>query len=186
MVKLTKIYTKTGDKGTTALGNNSRVPKWHPLIEAYATVDEANSQIGVVLNFGRVDEYGYSLLKQIQNELFDVGADLCTPIVNITNLEGIRITPEMVRNLEEEIDEYNATLKPLNSFVLPGGGQTSSLLHVARTIVRRAERNAWKAREETYINPDALKYLNRLSDLLFVMARYFSLDEQLWLNGEDR
>ena len=183
MVRLTKIYTKTGDSGTTALGNNSRVPKHHPLIEAYATVDEANAQIGVVINFGNLPEESTNLLLKIQNELFDVGADLCTPIVNLTEPGGIRVSEEMVRNLESKIDEYNSKLQPLNSFVLPGGGKAASLLHVARTVVRRAERNAWKAREDLYINQATLKYLNRLSDLLFVMARYHSESELLWVKN---
>ena len=178
MVILSKIYTKTGDKGTTALGDNSRVSKTHPLIEAYSTVDEANAAIGMILAFGTFGDNGRAVLNRLQNELFDVGADLCTPY---TEGDGkLRVTEKMVTNLELDIDLYNATLKPLRSFVMPGGNQTSALFHNARTIVRRAERRVWGA-ENT--NPLVAQYLNRLSDLFFVMARFYNEHEVLWNPG---
>jgi len=178
MVILSKIYTKTGDTGTTALGDNSRVSKTHPLIEAYSTVDEANSAIGMILAFGNQGKSGREVLSRIQNELFDVGADLCTPY---TEGDGkLRVTEKAVKRLELEIDLYNLSLKPLKSFVMPGGNQTSALFHVARTIVRRAERRVWAA-ENT--NPVVAQYLNRLSDLFFVMARFYNENEVLWQPG---
>lgn len=178
MVRLTKIYTKTGDKGTTSLADMSRVSKTDVRIEAYATVDEANSHIGLVLDSTVLDEYTQSLLIQIQNELFEVGTD----IANGT----IKVTQDMIDNLENEIDEYNANLTPLNSFVLPGGSQVSSQLHIARTVVRRAERATWAAIENhSHISTLTAQYLNRLSDLLFVMARTFVIEERLWLSGKN-
>ena len=178
MVILSKIYTKTGDNGTTALGDNSRVSKTDPLIEAYSTVDEANAAIGMILAFGTYGNSGHIVLTRLQNELFDVGADLCTPY---TEGDGkLRVTDKMVTNLELDIDLYNATLEPLRSFVMPGGNQTSALFHVARTIVRRAERRVWAA-ENT--NPVVAQYLNRLSDLFFVMARFYNENEVLWNPG---
>ena len=180
MVHLTKIYTKTGDNGTTALGDNSRVSKTDPLIEAYSTVDEANAAIGMILAFGTYGNGGQTVLNRLQNELFDVGADLCTPY---TEGDGkLRVTDYMVKHLESDIDTYNATLKPLRSFVMPGGNQTSALFHVARTIVRRAERRVWNVTgRET--NPLVAQYLNRLSDLFFVMARFYNENEVLWTPG---
>lgn len=180
MVILSKIYTKTGDKGTTALGDNSRVSKTDPLIEAYSTVDEANAHIGMILAFGTFGDNGRVVLNRLQNELFDVGADLCTPYA-----EGdgkLRVTEKMVTNLELDIDLYNATLKPLRSFVMPGGNQTSALFHVARTIVRRAERRVWNVTGRE-VNPLVAQYLNRLSDLFFVMARFYNENEVLWTPG---
>ena len=180
MVILSKIYTKTGDKGTTALGDNSRVSKTDPLIEAYSTVDEANAAIGMIMAFGTFGDNGKNVLDRIQNELFDVGADLCTPYV--PNDGRLRITEYMVSRLEKDIDLYNATLEPLRSFVMPGGNQTSALFHVARTIVRRAERRVWNVTgRET--NPLVAQYLNRLSDLFFVMARFYNENEVLWTPG---
>jgi cob(I)alamin adenosyltransferase len=178
MVILSKIYTKTGDTGTTALGDNSRVSKTHPLIEAYSTVDEANAAIGMILAFGKYGKGGRTILDRLQNELFDVGADLCTPY---TEGDGkLRVTEKMVKRMEVEIDLYNYALKPLKSFVMPGGNKTSALFHVARTIVRRAERRVWAA-ENT--NPVVAQYLNRLSDLFFVMARFYNEQEVLWNPG---
>ena len=178
MVILSSIYTKTGDTGTTALGDNSRVSKTHPLIEAYSTVDEANAAIGMILAFGTFGDNGKDVLNRLQNELFDVGADLCTPY---TEGDGkLRVTEYMVKHLENDIDLYNLTLKPLRSFVMPGGNKTSALFHVARTIVRRAERRVWGA-ENT--NPLVAQYLNRLSDLFFVMARFYNENEVLWNPG---
>jgi cob(I)alamin adenosyltransferase len=180
MVILSKIYTKTGDKGTTALGDNSRVSKTDPLIEAYSTVDEANAAIGMILAFGKFGENGETVLNRLQNELFDVGADLCTPY---TEGDGkLRVTEKMVTNLELDIDLYNSTLLPLRSFVMPGGNQTSALFHVARTIVRRAERRVWNVTGRE-VNPLVAQYLNRLSDLFFVMARFYNENEVLWQPG---
>jgi cob(I)alamin adenosyltransferase len=178
MVILSSIYTKTGDTGTTALGDNSRVSKTHPLIEAYSTVDEANAAIGMILAFGNQGKTGREILSRIQNELFDVGADLCTPY---TEGDGkLRVTEKSVKRMEVEIDLYNLDLKPLRSFVMPGGNKTSALFHVARTIVRRAERRVWAA-ENT--NPLVAQYLNRLSDLFFVMARFYNENDVLWTPG---
>jgi cob(I)alamin adenosyltransferase len=185
MVHLTKIYTKTGDDGTTALGDNSRVSKTDPLIEAYSTVDEANSAIGMIMAFGTMGSNGHSVLHRLQNELFDVGADLCTPIVKEHDGK-LRVTEQMVKNLELDIDLYNITLKPLNSFVMPGGNQTSALFHNARTIVRRAERRAWAVDEFRFTNPLVKQYLNRLSDLMFVMARFYNEHEELWNPGGEQ
>ena len=183
MVHLTKIYTKTGDEGMTSLGNNSRVSKTDPLIEAYSTVDEVNAHIGMLMAFGELGPETMKVMQRIQNELFDLGADLCKPMISISNTTDIRVTADMVKNIESDIDNYNATLEPLRSFVMPGGTKASALFHVARTITRRAERRAWAARELRYINPHALKYLNRLSDLMFVMARFYNEHEVLWQPG---
>jgi cob(I)alamin adenosyltransferase len=180
MVILSKIYTKTGDKGTTALGDNSRVSKTDPLIEAYSTVDEANASIGMIMAFGTFGDNGKDILNRLQNELFDVGADLCTPYT--PNDGRLRITEYMVSRLEKDIDLYNSTLEPLRSFVMPGGNQTSALFHVARTIVRRAERRVWNVTGRE-VNPLVAQYLNRLSDLFFVMARFYNENEVLWTPG---
>jgi cob(I)alamin adenosyltransferase len=146
MVNLTRIYTKTGDDGTTSLGDMSRTSKNDPRLEAYATVDEANSSIGVVLALGQlVDAEIIKLLIRIQNDMFDVGADLCTPVVDKPEFEPLRVLESQVVFIEEQIDKYNAELKPLKSFVLPSGTPAAALLHVARTVVRRAERSTWHA-----------------------------------------
>ena len=191
MVNLTRIYTKTGDDGTTALGDMSRTSKNDPRIEAYATVDEANSAIGVVLALGgEIDEEVKKLLVRIQNDLFDVGADLCTPVVDEPAIEPLRVLESQVEYLEAKIDVYNETLEPLRSFVLPSGTPAASLLHVARTVTRRAERNTWHAIHQFGggVNPLTAKYLNRLSDLLFVLARVAnkSIGDQLWVPGANR
>ncbi len=173
MVNLTRIYTKTGDEGTTSLGDLSRVPKTDSRIEAYATVDEANSFIGVAMS-SMVSSRLMSVMRNIQNHLFDVGADLSTPVIENPKTTPLRITEEQVEYLEKWIDKINFNLEPLRSFVLPSGTKASADLHVARTVVRRAERATWKAAEEHWgsINLMTAKYLNRLSDLLFVLARY--------------
>ena len=146
MVNLTRIYTKTGDDGTTSLGDMSRTSKNDPRLEAYATVDEANSAIGVVLALGGIkDDEITKLLVRIQNDLFDVGADLCTPIVDNPTIEPLRVLESQIDYLEKQIDKYNESLQPLRTFVLPSGTPASALLHVARTVVRRAERNTWHA-----------------------------------------
>lgn len=173
MVNLTRIYTKTGDDGTTSLGDLSRVPKTDSRIEAYATVDEANSFIGVAMS-SMISSRLKPVLQNIQNHLFDVGADLSTPLVENPKIPPLRTTEEQIEYLEKWIDKINSKLEPLRSFVLPSGTRASADLHVARTVVRRAERATWKAAEEHWgkVNPLAAKYLNRLSDLLFVLARY--------------
>ena len=190
MVNLTRIYTKTGDDGTTSLGDMSRTSKNDPRLEAYATVDEANSVIGVVLALPSLDDEIRKLLVRIQNDLFDVGADLCTPVVDEPEHEPLRVLESQVTYIEEQIDKYNANLAPLKSFVLPSGTPSSAHLHVARTVVRRAERRTWQAIHAFGggVNKLTAKYLNRLSDLLFVLARYENreLGDQLWVPGKHR
>lgn len=189
MVRLTRIYTKTGDDGTTALGDNSRTSKNDPRLEAFATVDEANSSIGVVISTASESEIT-KILVVIQNDLFDVGADLCTPVVDSPEYEPLRITEEQITWLESMIDKYNASLAPLQSFVLPSGTPMSAQLHVARTVVRRAERETWRAISQfgAGVNPLTAKYLNRLSDLLFVLARWSNqeIGDVLWVPGKNR
>ena len=191
MVNLTRIYTKTGDDGTTSLGDMSRTSKNDPRLEAYATVDEANSSIGVVLAMGDIkDESIKKLLIRIQNDLFDVGADLCTPVVDNPASEPLRVLESQIDYLENQIDHYNESLQPLRSFVLPSGTPAAALMHVARTVTRRAERTTWPAIHAFGggVNPITAKYLNRLSDLLFVLARFVNKDEgdQLWVPGANR
>ena len=191
MVNLTRIYTKTGDDGTTSLGDMSRTSKNDPRLEAYATVDEANSSIGVVLALGQIaDAEIIKLLIRIQNDMFDVGADLCTPVVDKPEFEPLRVLESQVEYIESQIDKFNADLKPLKSFVLPSGTPAAALLHVARTVTRRAERATWHAIHSFGggVNPLSAKYLNRLSDLLFVLARYVNKDvgDELWVPGANR
>ena len=191
MVNLTRIYTKTGDDGTTSLGDMSRTSKNDPRLEAYATVDEANSSIGVVLAMGNLkDEEIKTLLIRVQNDLFDVGADLCTPVVDKPEHEPLRVLESQIDYLEKQIDKFNENLSPLRSFVLPSGTAAAALLHVARTVTRRAERATWHAIHSfgSGVNPVTAKYLNRLSDLLFVLARYANKDigDQLWVPGANR
>ena len=189
-VHLTRIYTKTGDKGTTALGDMSRVRKTDPRLAAYADVDEANSAIGVVLALGGLPAEIVDLLRSVQNDLFDVGADLCTPVVEEPEYPPLRVTDSQVERLEAACDELNARLAKLDSFVLPGGTPGAALLHVARTVVRRAERATWRAIEAfpDTVNPVTAKYLNRLSDLLFVLARHCNREQGdvLWVPGANR
>lgn len=190
MVKLTRIYTRTGDDGTTALGDMSRTSKNDLRLVAYADVDEANCVLGVALAGTELDPEVRSVLLRVQNELFDVGADLCTPVVPDPPYPPLRVEPEYVTRLEAEIDRFNADLPKLRSFVLPGGTAASAQLHVARTVVRRAERATWAALEVHGDEMTALpaQYLNRLSDLLFVLARHANLAEGdvLWRPGGDR
>lgn len=190
MVRLTRIYTKTGDKGQTSLGNGTRVPKHALRVEAYGTVDEANAAIGLARLATVADAATDSMLARIQNDLFDLGADLCTPLA-----EGeapgaaLRVTPEQVARLEGEIDAMNAGLAPLNSFILPGGTPPAAHLHLARTIVRRAERLMAHLAEAEAVNPHALTYANRLSDHLFVLARHVNgggAADVLWVPGGAR
>lgn len=183
MVNLTKIYTKLGDGGETHLGDMSRVPKTHPRIEAYGTVDELNSQIGVVLALGKLPSGYRPWLERIQNDLFDVGADIAAP--EDQQRERLRVLPVQTEWLEQRCDEVNATLAPLKSFVLPGGSTAAAHLHVARTVCRRAERLAVACGDE--ISGEVVRYLNRLSDLLFILARGASDgDEPLWQPGRFR
>jgi cob(I)alamin adenosyltransferase len=187
MVHLTRIYTKTGDDGTTALGDFSRTRKTDPRLAAYADVDEANSAIGAAIALGELGEEIVGLLTRVQNDLFDVGADLCTPVVENPERPPLRIAEAYVERLEQACDSYNAGLAKLSSFILPGGTRGAALLHVARTVVRRAERTTWAALEahgET-VNPLTAKYLNRLSDLLFILARVANVDrgDVLWSPG---
>ena len=169
----------------------SRTSKNDPRLEAYATVDEANSAIGVVLALGQIsDPQILKLLIRIQNDLFDVGADLCTPVVDDPKIEPLRVIESQISYLEEQIDNFNESLEPLRSFVLPSGSPASALLHVARTVARRAERNTWHAIHQFGggVNSLTAKYLNRLSDLLFVLARYENKSEGdvLWVPGANR
>ncbi len=190
MVHLTRIYTKTGDDGSTALGDMSRTSKNDPRLEAYATVDEANSSIGVALAMSQISDEMRKLLVRIQNDLFDVGADLCTPVIDNPGYEQLRVLESQVTYLEEQIDKYNEHLPELRSFVLPSGTPAAALLHVARTVVRRAERRTWSAIHAfgTGVNPLTAKYLNRLSDLLFVLARTANREkgDELWVPGANR
>ncbi|CRK59124.1 ATP:Cob(I)alamin adenosyltransferase [Alloactinosynnema sp. L-07] len=185
-VHITRVYTKVGDNGSTALGDGSRVPKTSVRLAAYADVDEANSSIGVALALGNLADDVADVLRAVQNDLFDVGADLCTPIVPDPPYPALRITEAYVTRLEGWIDEFNDRLSKLNSFILPGGTPGAALLHVARTVARRAERNAWAllADDAERTNILAAKYLNRLSDLLFVLARVANPDgDVLWKPG---
>ncbi|MBF9520655.1 ATP:cob(I)alamin adenosyltransferase [Mycobacterium sp. MHSD3] len=170
---LTRIYTRTGDDGTTGLSDFSRVSKGDPRLAAYADCDEANAAIGVAVVLGNPSQSVGSVLLQIQNDLFDAGADLSTPVVPDPEYPPLRITQPYVDRLERWCDEYNADLPKLNSFVLPGGTPLSGLLHVARTVARRAERSAWAAIDAYPDSTNVLtaKYLNRLSDLLFILSR---------------
>jgi len=172
-VHLTRIYTKTGDDGTTALGDMSRVAKTHPRIGAFADVDETNAAIGVALALGQLAPDVAAVLRQVQNDLFDVGADLCTPVVENPPYQPLRITDDYVERLEQACDAFNERLTKLDSFILPGGTPGAALLHVARTIARRAERSTWLLLEADppHTSRTAVLYLNRLSDLLFILAR---------------
>jgi cob(I)alamin adenosyltransferase len=194
MVNLTRIYTRTGDDGTTTLGDMSRTTKTDPRLAAYADVDEANSTIGVALALGALPADVADLLRSVQNDLFDVGADLCTPVRADPEHPPLRITEEYVTRLEGACDEYNDRLEKLRSFVLPGGTPGAALLHVSRTTARRAERATWAALDvhrET-MNPLTAQYLNRLSDLLFILARVANAPEAggagdvLWQPGGGR
>jgi len=186
MVNLTRIYTRTGDDGTTSLGDMSRTGKNDPRLRAYADVDEANCAIGVVLAHGGLDDDVRSLLTAIQNDLFDVGADLCTPVVDKPEHPPLLQPASYVVSLEPACDEYNSRLEPLRSLVLPGGTPAAAYLHVARTVVRRAERSTWAALDMYHggMNPLTAAYLNRLSDLLFILGRVANAgDDILWQPG---
>jgi cob(I)alamin adenosyltransferase len=187
MVKLTKIYTRGGDAGETSLGGGRRVAKHDLRVAAYGTVDEANAAIGVARlhSSGAAD----AMLGRIQNDLFDLGADLCTPEDKASKTPALRVTQAQIDRLEREIDAMNEKLAPLNSFVLPGGSEVAALLHVARTVTRRAERLISELATQEKLNPLALKYANRLSDHLFVLARHLNEDgrrDVLWVPGQNR
>lgn len=193
MVKLNKIYTRTGDNGSTGLTDGSRVAKHSPRPQAYGSVDELNSSLGLVylcLNNNNTDNKRIeikNLIKEIQNDLFDLGADLSTPISETKErYPPLRIKKTQVEKIEQQIDKFNSNLKPLNSFILPGGTEASSLLHMSRTIARRAERDTSLLGSEEPINAQSLIYLNRLSDLLFVLCRVLNengLKDILWIPG---
>jgi cob(I)alamin adenosyltransferase len=189
MVKLNRIYTRTGDDGTTGLVRGPRRPKYDLRVEAYGTVDEANAAIGMArlhtASMPKID----MLLSRIQNDLFDVGSDLATPAADdpAAQYPSLRVRPVQTETLERQIDHYNADLAPLTSFVLPGGAPLAAALHVARTVTRRAERITVElAAAEPDTNPEAVKYLNRLSDLLFVLSRVANANgarDVLWVPG---
>ena len=193
MVKLNKIYTRTGDDGSTGLADGSRVLKHSLRPQAYGTVDELNASLGLVFLCldNKKDENVFNdikvLIRGIQNDLFDLGADLSTPISKAKqSYKPLRITENQIKKIEEKIDEYNDELKPLNSFILPGGSEAASLIHLSRTIARRAERDVSLLSSEEEINTNALVYLNRLSDLLFVLSRVLNengLNDVLWVPG---
>jgi cob(I)alamin adenosyltransferase len=195
MVNLTRIYTRTGDDGTTNLGDLSKTSKLDLRLGAYADVDEANSQIGVALATGGLEDDVVAVLTHVQNDLFDVGADLSCPVVENPEFPPLRVEPDYIDRLEGWCDQYNEPLEKLRSFILPGGTPAAAHLHVARTVVRRAERSAWAALEEhgDTMNVLTAKYLNRLSDLLFILARYANRPDSdhgagdvLWVPGGER
>lgn len=188
-VHLTRIYTRTGDSGSTALGNGERVAKTDPRITAYADVDECNAAIGVALALGDLPTPVRRVLTVIQNDLFDLGADLCNPVTESPAYPPLRITGEYVTRLEGWCDEFNAELSKLDSFILPGGSGGGALLHAARTVSRRAERSAWAllAHDPDRTATEPATYLNRLSDLLFILARVANPDGDVkWVPGGSR
>jgi len=189
MVKLTKIYTRGGDKGQTSLGDGERRAKHDIRVEAYGTVDECNAVIGLMRLETADDAELDGALSRIQNDLFDLGADLCTPEGTERSNGALRIVGAQVAWLEETIDRYNENLEPLTSFILPGGGRASAHMHMARTVARRAERLVTNLAEAEDLNPEAVKYLNRLSDLFFVLGRHCNnggRDDVLWVPGANR
>ena len=190
MVNLTRIYTRTGDAGQTRLGDMSVTSKNDLRLEAYATVDEANAFIGVAVAQGDLEDEVVTTLTTIQNDLFDVGGDFCTPIVPDPKYPPLRIEQAYIDRLETWCDEFNESLPNLRSFILNGGTIGAAHLHVARTVVRRAERAGWLAlaEHEDTMNVLAIKYLNRLSDLLFILARHANREngDVLWVPGGDR
>jgi cob(I)alamin adenosyltransferase len=186
MVRLTRIYTRGGDQGETSLGDGTRVPKQSLRVEAYGTVDEANAAIGVARRHAKAA--ALDMLARIQQDLFDLGADLCTPETGRRAKGALRILPAQTLRLEREIDAMNRDLKPLDSFILPGGTALASALHMARTVTRRAERLVAALAAAEKLNPEALKYLNRLSDHLFVLGRVANRKsgDILWRPGANR
>jgi cob(I)alamin adenosyltransferase len=194
MVRLTRIYTRGGDTGETSLGDGSRVPKQSLRVAAFGTVDEANAAIGLARLHTAGDAEADAMLARIQNDLFDLGADLCTPedgrwAALERKAGALRIVAAQVKRLETEIDAMNAALKPLDSFILPGGTPAAAYLHLARTVARRAERLVCALAAEETVNPEAVRYLNRLSDNLFVLGRRLNDDgalDVLWRPGATR
>jgi cob(I)alamin adenosyltransferase len=187
MVNLTRIYTRTGDEGRTRLGDMSETSKTDLRLLAYADVDESNSQIGYALAVGAVEADVAGVLGQVQNDLFDVGADLSCPVIAEPAFPPLRVQQSYIDRLEGWCDDYNEPLEPLHSFILPGGTTASAVLHVARTVVRRAERSTWAAYDEhgDTMNVLTARYLNRLSDLLFILARHANRasGDVLWRPG---
>lgn len=181
--RLSRIYTRTGDDGTTGLGDGTRVPKDDARVEAFGTVDEANSAVGMILAVPELPEAIVECLVRVQHDLFDLGGELCIPGYTA-------ITPGYVARLERELDDFNAPLPPLKDFILPGGGPGAAACHFARTVTRRAERRVWTLGRRDDVNVEASRYLNRLSDLLFVLARVIARHEQgsevLWQKGLNR
>ncbi|MDH6143342.1 MULTISPECIES: cob(I)yrinic acid a,c-diamide adenosyltransferase [Kitasatospora] len=190
MVNLTRIYTRTGDDGSTALGDMSRTRKTDPRLIAYADANEANAALGVAIAVGGLAEDLVTVLTRIQNDLFDVGADLATPVVPDPKYPPLRVEQGYIDWLEGQCDAYLEQLEKLRSFILPGGTPGAAYLHLACTVVRRAERATWLAIEEhgDTVNPLTAKYLNRLSDLLFILARVANKErgDVLWVPGENR
>ncbi|TWT14006.1 cob(I)yrinic acid a,c-diamide adenosyltransferase [Reyranella sp. CPCC 100927] len=187
MVQLTRIYTRGGDKGKTSLGNGERVEKHDQRVAAYGAVDEANATIGLARLHTTGDDD--AMLARIQNDLFDLGADLCTPEAEGNTRERLRIVASQVERLEREIDAMNADLAPLKSFILPGGTPAATYLHLARTVARRAEREMTALAQRETVNQEALRYINRVSDHLFVMARHLNdkgARDVLWSPGATR
>ena len=187
MVNLTRIYTRTGDDGTTRLGDMSLTSKTDLRLQAYADVDEANSSIGCAIAVADLEADVVAVLQQVQNDMFDVGADLSSPVVSEPGPAALRVLPDYIERLEGWCDRYNEPLAPLRSFILPGGTPGAAVLHVARTVTRRAERSAWAAITEhgEAMNVLTARYLNRLSDLLFILARYANRErgDVLWQPG---
>jgi cob(I)alamin adenosyltransferase len=189
MVRLTRIYTRRGDKGKTSLGNGRRVAKHHLRVEAYGTVDEANASVGLARLHAGTDREADAMLGRIQNDLFDLGADLCIPEAADETIPALRIVQSQIDRLEREIDAMNTRLAPLASFILPGGTAAAAQLHQARTVVRRAERLICRLAEKEPVNPLGIAYINRLSDHLFVLARRLNVDgisDVLWVPGANR
>lgn len=190
MVYLNRIYTKSGDTGETGLGDGARVPKTHPRIVAYGCVDELNSSIGVALALGQLERTMQERLQRVQNDLFDVGADLCVPETDLApEHPPLRVQASQIVRLERWIDEHTDRLSPLTSFILPGGATGAALLHLARTICRRSEIEVLRLAATTHVNEQVMIYLNRLSDLLFVMARGANDEgrgDVLWTPGQGR
>jgi cob(I)alamin adenosyltransferase len=195
MVNLTRIYTRTGDDGSTSLGDFTRTPKTDPRLAAYADVDETNAAVGVAVTLGGLADDVGTLLRRVQNDLFDVGADLCTPLAASYQTPPLRVQAMWVDELEAACDRFNEPLDKLRSFVLPGGTPGAAYLHVARTVARRAERSTWAAiqtygtSEDGGVNPLTATYLNRLSDLLFILGRYANHEgagDVLWEPGGGR
>ena len=190
MVNLTRIYTRTGDGGRTRLGDMSETTKTDPRLVAYADVDEANAHLGLAVAEGDLDADVVAVLTHVQNDLFDVGADFCTPVVPDPDFPPLRVEQDYIDRLEGWCDHYNADLSKLRSFILSGGTRGAAHLHVARTVVRRAERSAWASWEvhESTMNVLAITYLNRLSDLVFILARHANRErgDVLWVPGGER